>query len=73
METTRSTTGEDATVTTPRPWGLLICLLILTVVTLAAFGDVSHMGFVRHDDDRNLYHNTLLNPVQPQSLIAFWT
>lgn len=47
-------------------------VVLLLVIIIGVFGDVAHAGFVRWDDDVQIYQNPGLNPPSAAHLIAFW-
>jgi hypothetical protein len=51
----------------------LILGLLLALACVAVFGEIGRHGFVRWDDEINVYRNPYLNPVTPSNLVHFWT
>ena len=51
----------------------LLLSLLLLLACVAVFGEVGRHGFVRWDDEINVYRNPYLNPVTSSSLGHFWT
>jgi len=51
----------------------LILGLLLVLACVAVFGEIGRHGFVRWDDEINVYRNPYLNPVTPANLGHFWT
>ncbi len=47
--------------------------LLLALACVAVFGEIGRHGFVRWDDEINVYRNPYLNPVTPAHLAHFWT
>ncbi len=50
----------------------LLLGLLLVLACAAVFGETGRHGFVRWDDEINVYQNPYLNPVTPAHLAHFW-
>lgn len=61
--------ADNETMNVHRPH---VVALILLAVTAAVFSQIAHAGFVRWDDDVQIYENPGLNPPSWTHLTAFW-
>jgi predicted TPR repeat methyltransferase len=52
-----------------QPW---LIALLLGVVTLVVFGEVSHHDFVAWDDDIHVYENPFLKQITIENILRFW-